>query len=92
MHTPGLGVVWDSKHDVDLPIGRAHHTILPTKTSLTYGWFAYISYVFLKAGSQVSLLMVNCLLIVWFHLFPFFSLALVPRFLPLIDGELSFVA
>jgi len=54
MHTPGLGVVWDSKHDVDLPIGKAHHTILPTKTSLTYGWFACISCVFLKAGSQVS--------------------------------------
>jgi len=73
MHTPGLGVVWDSKHDVDPPIGKARHAILPTKTSLTYGWFAYISCVFLKAGSQVSLSMVNRLLIVWFHLFPFFS-------------------
>ena len=52
--TPGLGVVWDSKRDVDLPIGKARHAILPTKPSLTYGWFACISYVFLKAGSQVS--------------------------------------
>jgi len=53
-HTPGLGVVWDPKHDVDPPIGKACHAILPTKTSLTYGWFACISCVFLKAGSQVS--------------------------------------
>ena len=53
-HTPGLGVVWDSRHDVDPPIGKACHAILPTKTSLTYGWFACISCVFLKAGSQVS--------------------------------------
>ena len=54
MHTPGLGVVWDSKHDMDLPIGWAHHAILPTKTSLSYGWFACVSCVFLSAGSQVS--------------------------------------
>ena len=34
MHTPGLGVVWGSKHDVFPPNRRAHHAVLPTKTSL----------------------------------------------------------
>ena len=33
-HTPGVGVVWDSTHEMALPMGRAYHAILPTKTSL----------------------------------------------------------
>jgi len=53
-HTPGLGVVWDSKHDVCTPSRRAHHTVLPTKTSLQCIHCTGISPSFLRAGSQVS--------------------------------------
>jgi len=54
MHTPGLGVVWDSKCGVYPPYRRAHHTVLPTKTSRQCIQFAGISIVLLKVGSQVS--------------------------------------
>ena len=53
-HTPGLGVVWGSKHDVLPPNRRAHHAVLPTKTSQQYIHCAGSSIVFLKAGSRVS--------------------------------------
>jgi len=54
MHTPGLGVVWDSKHNVCTPSRHAYHTVLPTKTSLQCIHCTGISPSFLRAGSQVS--------------------------------------
>jgi len=53
-HTPGLGVVWGSKHDVFPPIRQAHHAVLPTKTSLDCIQFACISFSLLSVGPQVS--------------------------------------
>jgi len=53
-HTPRLGVVWDSKHDICMPSRRAHCTVLPTKTSLQCIHCTGISPSFLRAGSQVS--------------------------------------
>jgi len=56
MHTPGLGVVWGSKHDVFPPIRQAHHAVLPTKTSLDCSQFACVSFPLLSMGPQVSLI------------------------------------
>ena len=55
MHTPGLGVVWDSKYGFfGLPYRRAYHTVLPTKTSRQYGQVSGSSPSFLSIGSHVS--------------------------------------
>ena len=52
MHTPGLGVVWDSKHDVvSGTIMQSYPLKLPTKTSLACDWFTC---AFLNARFQVS--------------------------------------
>jgi len=56
MHTPGLGVVWGSKHDIFPPIRQAHHAVLPTKTSLDCSQFACVSFSLLSMGPQVSLI------------------------------------
>ena len=46
--------MWGSKHDVFLPIRQAHHTVLPTKTSLECIQFACNSFSFLSVGPHVS--------------------------------------
>ena len=53
MHTPGLGVVWDSKCGVNPPYRQAHHTVLPTKTSWQCIQFAGSSISCFKTGSHV---------------------------------------
>jgi len=53
MHTPGLGVVWDSKCGINPPYRQAHHTVLPTKTSWQCIQFAGNSISLFKTGSHV---------------------------------------
>jgi len=67
MHTPGLGVVWDSKHNVCTPHRHAHRAVLPTKTLRSFIQFAGISPSFLNAGSHVvSTSFVNLLVLMIF--------------------------
>ena len=77
--------MWDSKHDVFLPIRQAYYAVLPTKTSLEYIHSACSFFSFSSVGPHVSsinfvkvqfllifiavtLSMVSCLLIAWYHL------------------------
>jgi len=62
MHTPGLGVVWDSKHDdVHPPTTWVGSSCSPTtKTSLHCNQFTGVSFSFLSAGSQVSTIFLCC--------------------------------